>query len=113
MPSGLSQIIDFLLVLKAPPFYAAWYADYPDPDNFLYVLCHSKSKTNRMGYHNPEVDKLLEKTRQEIGLLWRFREGIVKASFSILNAFFSCSNLFPVLLFPSLHPAAGGDNPEQ
>jgi peptide/nickel transport system substrate-binding protein/oligopeptide transport system substrate-binding protein len=58
---------------KAPLFYAAWYADYPDPDNFLYVLCHSKSKTNRMGYHNPEVDKLLEKARQEIDYMKRVK----------------------------------------
>jgi oligopeptide transport system substrate-binding protein len=56
---------------KAPMYYAAWYADYPDPDNFLYVLCHSQSKTNRMGYQNVEVDKLLEQARRETDYMKR------------------------------------------
>lgn len=59
------EFIKFINEKKAPMYYAAWYADYPDPDNFLYVLCHSKSKTNRMGYNNPEVDELLEQARRE------------------------------------------------
>jgi oligopeptide transport system substrate-binding protein len=50
---------------KVQMFYAAWYADYPDADNFLYVLFHSKSRINRMGYNNPEVDELLEQARIE------------------------------------------------
>jgi peptide/nickel transport system substrate-binding protein/oligopeptide transport system substrate-binding protein len=56
---------------KAPMFYAAWYADFPDPDNFLYVLCHSKSKTNRMGYRNMDVDSLLEQARGELDYMKR------------------------------------------
>ncbi len=60
-----SKFIKFINEKMAPMYYAAWYADYPDPDNFLYVLCHSKSKTNRMGYHNPDVDGLLDQARQE------------------------------------------------
>jgi peptide/nickel transport system substrate-binding protein/oligopeptide transport system substrate-binding protein len=56
---------------KVPMFYAAWYADYPDADNFLYVLCHSKSATNRMGYRNPQVDGLLEEARREMDELKR------------------------------------------
>jgi peptide/nickel transport system substrate-binding protein/oligopeptide transport system substrate-binding protein len=56
---------------KAPMYYAAWYADYPDPDNFLYVLFHSRSKTNRMGYRNAEVDELLEKARRETDYMAR------------------------------------------
>ena len=51
---------------QAPMFYAAWYADFPDADNFLYVLCYSKSKTNRMGYRNPEVDRMLDQARGEL-----------------------------------------------
>ena len=50
---------------QAAMFYAAWYADFPDPDNFLYTLCHSASPTNRMNYQNPEVDRLLEQARSE------------------------------------------------
>jgi oligopeptide transport system substrate-binding protein len=52
-------------------YYAAWYADYPDPDNFLYVLFHSQSKTNRMGYRNAEVDELLERARRETDYMAR------------------------------------------
>ncbi|MBW1947632.1 MAG: hypothetical protein JRI33_06790, partial [Deltaproteobacteria bacterium] len=66
-----SEFIKLINEKKAPMYYAAWYADYPDPDNFLYVLCHSKSKTNRMGYHNTNVDKLLEQARRETDYMKR------------------------------------------
>ena len=55
-------------------FYAAWYADFPDPDNFLYVLFHSKSKTNRMGFNKPEVDELLEQARGEVDYMKRVEQ---------------------------------------
>ncbi|WP_373500429.1 ABC transporter substrate-binding protein [Desulfococcus sp.] len=56
---------------KVPLFYAAWYGDYPDPDNFLYVLFHSKSRTNRMGYANPIIDQTLEEARREMDYMKR------------------------------------------
>ncbi|MGD9877681.1 ABC transporter substrate-binding protein [Desulfococcus sp.] len=56
---------------KVPLFYAAWYGDYPDPDNFLYVLCHSRSRTNRMGYSNPIIDQALEEARREMDYMKR------------------------------------------
>lgn len=56
---------------KVPLFYAAWYGDYPDPDNFLYTLCHSKSRTNRMGYSNPIIDQTLEEARREMDYMKR------------------------------------------
>ena len=59
------EFIDLINAKKIPMFYAAWYADYPDADNFLYVLCHSGSKTNRMGYVNPDADRLLDLAREE------------------------------------------------
>ncbi|MHC4916115.1 MAG: ABC transporter substrate-binding protein, partial [Planctomycetota bacterium] len=49
-----------------PPLYRlAWIADYPDPDNFLYVLFHSSraGQSNRVHYKNPEVDKILDAAR--------------------------------------------------
>jgi peptide/nickel transport system substrate-binding protein/oligopeptide transport system substrate-binding protein len=44
---------------------AAWLADVPDPENFLYVLLHSEKigTDNYSRYSNPEFDKLVEKAR--------------------------------------------------
>ena len=50
-----------------PMFLLGWVADYPDPDNFLYVLFNAKqfnSAGNYMCYSNPEVDKLTEDARK-------------------------------------------------
>ena len=46
-------------------FEIAWIADYPDPENFLDLLFHSKSKNNHTAYYNEEVDRLLERARVE------------------------------------------------
>jgi peptide/nickel transport system substrate-binding protein/oligopeptide transport system substrate-binding protein len=67
---------------KAPIFIYAWYADFPDPDNFLGILFHSKSRYNFVGYNNPEVDRLLDNARVERDYLKRMEmyrkiEGIV------------------------------------
>lgn len=43
-----------------------WCADYPDPQNFLDILYHTKSDFNVAGYANPEVDQLLEQARTEL-----------------------------------------------
>lgn len=43
----------------------AWYADFPDPDNFLFVLFHSQGAHNNTNYNNPQVDRLLEEARSE------------------------------------------------
>lgn len=51
---------------QAAMYYAAWYADFPDADNFLFNLCHSGSGSNRMSYHNADVDRLLETARSEV-----------------------------------------------
>jgi peptide/nickel transport system substrate-binding protein len=58
----------FLKILgegRAPAFLHAWYADAPDPDNFLRLLFHSQSPRNYMGYANPDVDNLLAQARSE------------------------------------------------
>ena len=50
---------------KLPIFLRAWFADVPDPENFLAKLFHSGSPWNYMGYANPAVDALLERARAE------------------------------------------------
>lgn len=48
---------------RLPAFLYAWFADVPDPDNFLTKLFHSKSPRNYARYHNPVVDELLTAAR--------------------------------------------------
>ncbi len=43
-------------------FWISWWADYPDPENFLYPLFDSANKGpagNRTFYENPRVDRLI------------------------------------------------------
>lgn len=53
-----------------PPIYATgWYADYPDPDNFIYVLFHSSSG-DILGtrYTSPVLDSLAERARRSLDI---------------------------------------------
>jgi peptide/nickel transport system substrate-binding protein/oligopeptide transport system substrate-binding protein len=50
---------------RLPVFLRAWFADVPDPENFLVKLFHSASPRNYSGYANPAVDALLERARAE------------------------------------------------
>jgi peptide/nickel transport system substrate-binding protein/oligopeptide transport system substrate-binding protein len=50
---------------KLPAFLWAWFADAPDPDNFLFLLFHSKSPRNVTGYASPVVDRLVAQARRE------------------------------------------------
>jgi ABC-type transport system substrate-binding protein len=49
-------------------FYFGWNADYPDPENFLFLLYGPQGKVKHQGenaanYADPEYDKLFEKMR--------------------------------------------------
>ena len=44
---------------------STWFADFPDPDNFLRPLFHSKGYMNTFGYRNAEVDRLLDQVWSE------------------------------------------------
>jgi oligopeptide transport system substrate-binding protein len=47
-------------------FYSSgWIGDYPDAQDFLDILFHSASPQNHTGYHNAQVDTLLEQARVE------------------------------------------------
>ncbi|MGH7319466.1 MAG: ABC transporter substrate-binding protein [Candidatus Rokuibacteriota bacterium] len=48
-----------------PAYLYAWYADVPDPENFLHKLFYSQSSRNYTGYANPAVDSLLLQARDQ------------------------------------------------
>jgi oligopeptide transport system substrate-binding protein len=63
-------------------FRYAWYADLPDPDNFFFPLLYSTGQPNYMRYHNRQVDRLLERAREELDyaqrvILYREAERVV------------------------------------
>lgn len=50
-------------------FWLSWWADYPDPENFLFPLFHSSNigpAGNRTRYINKEVDTLIEKGQNSL-----------------------------------------------
>jgi ABC-type transport system substrate-binding protein len=53
---------------NAQLFFWGWNADYPDPENFFFLLYGPNSKVqhggeNASNYHNPEFDRLFEQMR--------------------------------------------------
>jgi oligopeptide transport system substrate-binding protein len=46
-------------------YIASWYADYPDPQNFLSTLLITGVALNRSGYSNPQFDQLCRQADQE------------------------------------------------
>ncbi|RPJ10863.1 MAG: ABC transporter substrate-binding protein [Deltaproteobacteria bacterium] len=64
---------ELLSTQKAPMFMYAWYADFPDPDNFLGTLFHSRSRYNYSGYSNPEVDLLIDQAKTQREYLKRMQ----------------------------------------
>jgi methyl-accepting chemotaxis protein/ABC-type transport system substrate-binding protein len=46
-------------------YCANWYADFPDSDNFFYVLFHSEATSVRgLWYHSPELDQKIIEARR-------------------------------------------------
>lgn len=59
---------DRILTGQAQMFFVGWTADYPDPENFLFLLYSPNGKVkyggeNATNYNNPAVDKLYEEIR--------------------------------------------------
>lgn len=68
-------------------FYLSWWADYPDPDNFLFPLFHSSNHGpagNRSRYTNYAVDSLIEKGQRT--LEEKRRESLYKKAEEIIVA---------------------------
>jgi peptide/nickel transport system substrate-binding protein len=68
----------------------SWFADFPDPDNFLFSLFHSQSPDNYANYSNPAVDHLLEQARSEGDYLkrialYRQAEVLIMADAPVVN----------------------------
>jgi peptide/nickel transport system substrate-binding protein/oligopeptide transport system substrate-binding protein len=62
-PMEWSALKDAINKGEAPSFYLSWFGDYPDGENFLYPLFHSKnwgSGGNRARFKNNEIDKMIE-----------------------------------------------------
>jgi peptide/nickel transport system substrate-binding protein/oligopeptide transport system substrate-binding protein len=57
-------------------FWLSWWADYPDPENFLYPLFHSTSAGpggNRTRCIDPELDQLIETAQRTMDERQRYR----------------------------------------
>lgn len=62
-PMEWSALKDAINKGEAKAFFMNWFGDYPDGENFLYPLFHSKnwgSGGNRARFKNDEIDKLLD-----------------------------------------------------
>jgi oligopeptide transport system substrate-binding protein len=53
-------------------FTSGWILDYPDPENVLDLLFHSRSRQNNTRYENPEFDSIVEQARTEADVEKRF-----------------------------------------
>ncbi len=66
--SDFNRFQDKLARGNAQLFQIGWNADYPDPENFLFLLAGSQAKVryggeNAANYSNPEFDRLFEQMR--------------------------------------------------
>jgi peptide/nickel transport system substrate-binding protein/oligopeptide transport system substrate-binding protein len=78
----------------------SWFADFPDPDNFLFSLFHSQSPNNYANYSNAKVDRLLEQARSEGDYLkrielYRKTEALIMADAPVVNlVYYTFATLF-------------------
>jgi oligopeptide transport system substrate-binding protein len=81
-------------------YRTGWFADFPDPDNFLFPLFHSQSTNNYANYSTPAVDHLLEQARSEGDYLKRMQlyrqaEALIMADAPVVNlVYYTFETLF-------------------
>jgi peptide/nickel transport system substrate-binding protein/oligopeptide transport system substrate-binding protein len=81
-------------------YRTSWFADFPDPDNFLFSLFHSQSTNNYSHYSAPAVDHLLEQARSEGDYLKRIQlyrqaEALIMADAPAVNlVYYTFETLF-------------------
>ena len=62
--SGPEEMQRALRLRIVPMAGRDWFADYPDPDNFTYVLFHSRNRDLFIGtYSNEDLDRLTDQAR--------------------------------------------------
>jgi oligopeptide transport system substrate-binding protein len=73
-------------------YYLGWNADYPDPENFLFLLAGSEGKVAKAGenasnYVNPQFDRLYEqlKDMESDGPRGKERLAIIRQAISVLQ----------------------------
>lgn len=57
-------------------FWISWWADYPDPENFLFPLFHSSNwgpGGNRTRFKDTEVDRIIEESQREMNPERRYK----------------------------------------
>src|SRR5690606_21572553 len=78
---------------RVPVYRGWWFADVPDPDNFLHFLLHSQTQTvYRLGWTDEALDALLTEARRSIDpakrqALYRRAESIVVAEAPLIPLF--------------------------
>jgi oligopeptide transport system substrate-binding protein len=81
-------------------YRTGWFADFPDPDNFLFPLFHSQSTNNYANYSTPAVDHFLEQARSEGDYLKRMQlyrqaEALIMADAPVVNlVYYTFETLF-------------------
>ena len=71
----------------------AWFADMPEPDNFLYALFGSNSPVNFMRYTDDNVEKMFTTARQTVGTMerstiYRTMESTILDDFPLIPLFY-------------------------
>lgn len=71
----------------------AWFADMPEPDNFLYALFGSSSPVNFMRYNNTGTNEMFTTARQTVetverSSIYRGIESIILESFPLIPLFY-------------------------